>query len=72
MAFKDVYQLKDDGIYVFKGKFRDGEWWDHFFSSTPDMTKIVYDLMETVYNRGEHDGRKAIRNAVKEVLDIEF
>ena len=72
MAFKDVYQLKDDGIYVFKGKFRDGEWWDRFFSSTPDMTKIVYDLMETVYNNGEHDGRKSIRNAVKEALDIEL
>ena len=72
MAFKDEYKLRETGVYVRRGRFREEDWWEPCFEGAPDMCKRVYTLMESVYNMGEHDGRKYVRSAVKSALDIEF
>lgn len=72
MAFRDNYDLREDGIYVLRGRFRETDWWEPCFQANPTTANVVYKLMEVVYNEGEHDGRKFVRRAVKEALDIEL
>lgn len=71
MTFDSEYELRDNGIYVRRGRFREQDWWEPCFEGAPDMCKKVYNLMEVVYNKGEHDGRKFVRDAIKDALNIE-
>lgn len=70
--FNYYFQLREDGIYMNRGRFRDKEFWDPIFQGAPIITKNVYTIMEMVYNQGESDGRKTIRNAIKTALDIDL
>ena len=73
MAFRDLYTIDGDTIVERRGIYRDKPFTViKYFSDNSDQIQSVYSLMETVYNTGEHDGRKHVRNAVKEALDIEL
>ena len=72
MAFKDHFKLKHTSIDVSRGRFREEVWFEPCFEGKPEECKKVYTLLEMVYNMGEHDGRKYVRSAVKEALDIEL
>jgi hypothetical protein len=71
MSFKNNFHLREDGVYILRGRFRDKELWEPCFpTSDPVVANLVYNLLETVYNLGEHDGRVHVRNSIKEALDI--
>lgn len=72
MGFRQTYELREDGIYMHRGRFRDKEFWDPIFQGAPVIAKNVYTIMEMVYNEGEHEGRKAVRNAIKTALNIDL
>lgn len=73
MAFSDIYQLRRDqgGIYVFRGRFRDKDWWEPVFVGSDIEIQMVYKLLEAVYNTGEHDGRKFVRDNIKSALALD-
>lgn len=72
MAFHELYSIDGDTIVERRGIYRDKPYTITVYTGKPADVQYVYSLMETVYNTGEHDGRKSIRNAVKEALDIEL
>jgi hypothetical protein len=72
MGFRDTYQLREDGIYVLRGKFREKDWYEMCYAGTLQECKIVYILLETVYNHGEHDGRTHVRRGVIEALGLDL
>ena len=71
MSFSDNFEIRDTGIFVKRGRFREQDWWEPCFEGAPVMISQVYRLMESVYNMGEHDGRNFVRREVKKALDIE-
>ena len=72
MAFQDHFKLNEGYVEIKRGSFRGEDWYEMCYAGSPEECKRVYTLLETVYNMGEHAGRKYVRNAVKEALDIEF
>jgi hypothetical protein len=71
MSYQNNFELREDGIYIRRGSFRGKPWWDLYFKAEPALMNLVNNCLETAYNMGEHDGRKYVRNAIKQALDIE-
>jgi len=72
MAFRDLYTIDGDTIVERRGTYRDKPFTIIVYTGKSVGVQDIYKLMETVYNSGEHDGRKHVRNAVKEAIDIEL
>lgn len=58
MAFRDLYSIDGNSIVEHRGIYRDKPFTlAVYFASSSKEIDSVYKMMETVYNRGEHDGR---------------
>jgi hypothetical protein len=73
MSFRNLYSIDGNSIVEHRGNYRDKPFTIVIYATNkPVDINVVYNLMETVYIRGEHDGRTHVRRAVKEALDIEL